>query len=47
MAKIVNQDVNLNIRISKDLRDKLKRVADKNGVKSSQLVREFVRRLEE
>ena len=47
MAKVVNQDVNLNIRISRELRDKLHRVAQKNGVKGAQIIRECIKRLEE
>ena len=40
-------DVNINIRISSELRENLNRVAEKNNLKSSELIREFIRRLEE
>lgn len=43
----VEYNTNLNIRISHELKDKLTRVAEKNDIKASELVREFIRRLEE
>lgn len=47
MKNCVEYDVNLNVRVSKELRDKLQRVAVKNNIKASELIREFIRRLEE
>ena len=47
MSKKVEYNVNLNIRFSTELRDKLTRVAYKNNIKASELIREFIRRLEE
>ena len=47
MKNFVEYDCNLNIRLPKELREKLQRVAVKNNIKASELIREFIRRLEE
>ena len=47
MNKKIEYDVNLNIRLSRELRDKLNRIANKHNIKQSELIRQFIRELKE
>ena len=47
MNKRVEYSCNLNLRLTPELRDKLARVAAKNQIRQSELIRQFIRNLEE